>query len=381
MKSDELSPVSTHLEATTIPAASRASSWGPIVEFPESLPSSPEPKHDILQLTYDSQAFVPRQPSPVPDDDSYHLSSLSPIGLVSSLDVSADPVDSSSDSDAHQQSNPSSLIPTTRPRESPDPDYSPDPPWHPRQRGNFDTLVAALNTDVFAASGRVPASVDEALSSSGWLSAMEAEMAAHQHNQIWTLVSLPPGRRALGCRWVFTAKPVSHLLKARLVVQGFRQIHGLDDNETFSPVVRYDSVRIMLSLAAQFKMQIHQMDVTTAFLNGTFDEEIYMCQPPGFISPGNEEKAGHYVCCGKIKPVSSESQKVTYDEGKALRYLKGTSDLGIAYSYDPSSNLNGYSDADWGTSTMDRVLVTVYVFVLANGPITWKSKKQATVAL
>ena len=70
--------------------------------------------------------------------------------------------------------------------------------------------------------------------------------------------------------------------KARLVAQGFSQQEGIDYNETFSPVIRYDSVRVLLAVAASKKFKVHQMDVTTAFLHGDIDAEIYMKQPPGF---------------------------------------------------------------------------------------------------
>ncbi len=78
--------------------------------------------------------------------------------------------------------------------------------------------------------------------------------------------------------------------KARLVAQGFRQVQGLDYGETFSPVVRYESIRMLFAIAAQYDLHIHQMDVTTAFLNGDLVEEIYMQPPPG--SP----LAGSGVC-------------------------------------------------------------------------------------
>lgn len=122
-----------------------------------------------------------------------------------------------------------------------------------------------------------------------WRTAIAKELQAHSENNTWSLVSLPAGRRAIGCRWVFTIKDTSSppLYKARLVAQGFRQIHGIDYGETFSPVVRYESIRVLFALAAQFGLAIHQMDVTTAFLNGDLDEEIYMQVPDGVsASPG-----------------------------------------------------------------------------------------------
>ena len=139
----------------------------------------------------------------------------------------------------------------------------------------------------------IPSNYHEAVSCPDahlWLAAIKKELNAHSVNHTWSLVPLPPTRRAIGCRWVFTIKDTTTppTYKARLVAQGFRQIHGLDYTETFSPVVRYESIRVLFAIAAQFQLKIHQMDVTTAFLNGDLAEEIYMRVPPGITaSPGS----------------------------------------------------------------------------------------------
>ena len=78
----------------------------------------------------------------------------------------------------------------------------------------------------------------------------------------------------------------------RLVAQGYSQKFGQDYEETFSPLVRFESIRMIISLAAQYQLKLHQMDVTTAFLNGELEEEVYMRQPEGFIAEGQE----HLVC-------------------------------------------------------------------------------------
>ena len=107
---------------------------------------------------------------------------------------------------------------------------------------------------------------------------------------------LPPGRKTIGSKWVFREKHNSEgrvkRFKARLVAKGFAQKWGIDYDETFSPVVRFSSIRTSLALAIQNNMVVHQMDVVTAFLNGQLDEDIYMRQPEGYIQPGKE----HLVC-------------------------------------------------------------------------------------
>ena len=80
--------------------------------------------------------------------------------------------------------------------------------------------------------------------------------------------------------------------KARLVAQGCTQMFGLDYEETFSPVIRFESVRFLLAIGALHQLQLHQMDVSTAFLHGELTDEVYMRQPEGFIEPGKE----HLVC-------------------------------------------------------------------------------------
>lgn len=142
----------------------------------------------------------------------------------------------------------------------------------------------------------LPSTIQEALASPAfvsWIQAINKELDAHRENHTWTMATLPAGRRAIGCRWVFTIKDntTPPTYKARLVAQGFRQVHGLDYGETFSPVVRYESIRVLFALAATFDLVIHQMDVTTAFLNGELHEDIYMQPPPG--SPASGSKVCH----------------------------------------------------------------------------------------
>lgn len=131
-----------------------------------------------------------------------------------------------------------------------------------------------------------PTSVTEALSSSEkeeWKTAMNSEIESIKENNVWELVELPEGKRIVGSKWVFKRKiganGVVERYKARLVAQGFSQRSGIDYDETFCPVVRFESLRTLIALAVQQKMKIHQMDITSAFLNGKIEEEVYMKQP------------------------------------------------------------------------------------------------------
>jgi hypothetical protein len=122
-----------------------------------------------------------------------------------------------------------------------------------------------------------------------WAAACDYEIDALSKSGTWELVDLPPGRKAVKSKWVFKLKADGRF-RARLVAKGFTQIPGIDFDETFSPVARFESLRLLLALAALEDWEIHQMDVKSAFLNGVLDEEIYMEQPQGFIVTGQETK-------------------------------------------------------------------------------------------
>src|SRR3954466_15991697 len=130
--------------------------------------------------------------------------------------------------------------------------------------------------------------------SESWLGSMRSELKSMDENQVWKLVDLPDGARPVECKWVFKKKIDADgnvtVYKARLVAKGFRQIQGVDYDETFLPVAKLKSVRIMLAIAAYYDYEIWQMDVKTAFLNGDIDEELYMMQPQGFVDPKDAKK-------------------------------------------------------------------------------------------
>ncbi|RVW30164.1 Retrovirus-related Pol polyprotein from transposon TNT 1-94 [Vitis vinifera] len=133
-------------------------------------------------------------------------------------------------------------------------------------------------------------STPEALSHPGWRQAMVDEMAALHSNGTWDLVVLPSGKSTVGCRWVYTVKvgPDGQVdrLKARLVAKGYTQVYGSDYGDTFSPVAKIASVRLLLSMAAMRSWPLYQLDIKNAFLHGDLAEEVYMEQPPGFVAQG-----------------------------------------------------------------------------------------------
>src|ERR1041384_7715300 len=127
-----------------------------------------------------------------------------------------------------------------------------------------------------------------------WLEAMKSEIDSMDTNRVWTLVDIPEDRKAVENKWIFKKKTDADgnvsVYKARLFTKGFRQIQGVDYEETFSPVAMIKSIRILLAIAAYHDYEIWQMDVETAFLNGNIEEEFYMMQLEGFVDPRNAGK-------------------------------------------------------------------------------------------
>ncbi|KAG8497017.1 hypothetical protein CXB51_008247 [Gossypium anomalum] len=136
--------------------------------------------------------------------------------------------------------------------------------------------------------------LEEALESAEWRQAVMEEMKALKNNETWEVSDLPKGKKPVGCKWIFTTKfkPDGCIdrYKARLVAKGFTQNYGLDYDETFAPVAKLNTIRVLLSLAANLDWHLTQLDVKNAFLNGELSEEVYMDFPPGF-----EESKGQ-VC-------------------------------------------------------------------------------------
>lgn len=159
-----------------------------------------------------------------------------------------------------------------------------------KPRPNYAEMVFAYN----ATSLQEPISVNDALSrpdAKHWETAMKEEIDSLRENNTWELVHLPADRKPINSKWVFklkrdaSGKVVRH--KARLVIKGCAQKHGIDYDETYSPVVRYTSIRFLFALAAKHDLDIDQMDAVSAFLQGEIGEIIYMRQPEGF-SNGTE---------------------------------------------------------------------------------------------
>ena len=139
----------------------------------------------------------------------------------------------------------------------------------------------------------IPNSYREAMSSTKvtfWQKGIDKELASQHKNNTWKLVPRSQASNILTSRCVFGVKQLPdesgklvETAKGRLVARGFQQVEGLDYTETFAPVVKFTTIRLLLALVAHFNLELHQMDVVTASLNGDLDEDMYMEQPEGCI--------------------------------------------------------------------------------------------------
>jgi transposase InsO family protein len=182
-----------------------------------------------------------------------------------------------------------------------------------------------------------PKSYSEAINSENshqWKEAIKQEYDNLIKNETWELVELPKDRKAIGCKWVFKIKRNSDntidKYKARLVAQGFSQRKGIDYNETFSPVTRFATIRFLLAYANHYDLEIEQLDVVAAFLNGKIDEDLYMRQPQGHEVKGKE----HLICKLKksiygIKQAPHTWNETLYKTLNSLGFTKGTVDTTV----------------------------------------------------
>lgn len=142
-----------------------------------------------------------------------------------------------------------------------------------------------------------PSNVQEALESKPWKEAMDAEYQSLMKNNTWELVDLPPGKKVIGCKWIFKTKYEADgsidKHKARLVAKGYAQKEGIDDEKTFAPTAKIKSIRMIFALTAQFGWKLYQMDVKSAFLNGDLKEEVYMTQLEGYVALVKKKKCAN----------------------------------------------------------------------------------------
>nr|GFC90727.1 putative ribonuclease H-like domain-containing protein [Tanacetum cinerariifolium] len=139
-----------------------------------------------------------------------------------------------------------------------------------------------------------PKRVHQALMDPSWIEAIQEELLQFKMQKVWILVDLPYGKRDIGTKWVYKNKKDERGIvirnNARLVAQRYTQEEGIDYEEVFAPVARIEAIRLFLAYASFMGFLVYQMDVKSSFLYGTIEEEVYVCQPPGFEDPDHPNK-------------------------------------------------------------------------------------------
>ncbi|GJW74340.1 putative reverse transcriptase, RNA-dependent DNA polymerase [Tanacetum coccineum] len=235
-----------------------------------------------------------------------------------------------------------------------------------------------------------PKKVIHALKDPSWIEGMQEELLQFKLQEVWTLVDLPYGKRAIGTKWVFRNKKDERGIvirnKARLVAQGYTKEEWIDYDEVFAPVARIEAIRLFLAYSSFKDFVVYQMDVKSAFLYGKIEEEVYVCQPPRFEDPDfpdrvyNVEKALYrlhqapraWSMIGSLMYLTSSrpdimfavcscaryqvNPKVSHLHAVKMifRYLKGQPKLGLWYSKDSHFDLVAYTDSDYSGASLDR---------------------------
>nr|GEW18185.1 hypothetical protein [Tanacetum cinerariifolium] len=223
--------------------------------------------------------------------------------------------------------------------------------------------------------------------------------------KVWRLVPRPKGKTIIKTKWIFkNKKDESNLVirnKARLVAVGYSQQEGIVYDETFAPVARIEAIRLFLAYVAHKNFTVFQMDVKTTFLNGILKEEVYVGQPPGFVStqyPDDVYALDKALYGLKQAPwawydvlsqflIESDFKKANPNEHhvsaikRIFCYLKGTINLGLWYSKDSGFDLTAYLDADHAGCHLDQKSTSGSVQNLGDKLVCWSSKKQNCVSI
>jgi histone deacetylase 1/2 len=218
----------------------------------------------------------------------------------------------------------------------------------------------------FFTSSDEPRNLEEALNDKNWKKAMDSEYMALMKNKTWHLVPPRKGINVVDCKWVWKKKYKSDgsldKYKGRLVAKGFKQRYGIDYGDTFSPVVKPATIRVVLSLAISRGWSLRQLDVSNAFLHGHLEEDVYMKQPPGY----EDKNFPGYVC---------KLDKALYGLKQAPRawYSRLSTKL----------QMLGFkaSKADTSLFFMKKGSLTMFVLVYVDDIIVVSSVPGATVAL
>nr|GEW23701.1 ribonuclease H-like domain-containing protein [Tanacetum cinerariifolium] len=235
-----------------------------------------------------------------------------------------------------------------------------------------------------------PKRVHQVSKDPSWIEVIQKELLQFKMQKFYVLVDLPHGKRAIGTKWVFRNKKDERGIvvrnKARLVAQGHTQEGGIDYEEVFAPVARKEAKRLFLAYASFVGFMVYKMDVKSAFLYGTIEEEVYVCQPLGFEDTDYRDKIYKVV---KALYGLHQAPRAWYETlanyllenvKRIFRYLKVKPYLGLWYPKDSPFNLVAYSDSDYAGASLDKKSTTGGCQFLRCRIISWKYKKKIVVA-
>ncbi|GKC92993.1 retrovirus-related pol polyprotein from transposon TNT 1-94 [Tanacetum coccineum] len=225
-----------------------------------------------------------------------------------------------------------------------------------------------------------PKNVNEAIQDESWTMAMQEKLNQFKTNDVWSLVPPLENQTIIGTKWVFKNKldenGVVSRNKARLVAQGYNQQEGINFDETYAPVARLESIRILLAYAYAHDFKLFQMDVKSVFLNSFINEEVYVSQPPGFIDfkkPNHVFKLKKALYDVKKAPKAWEPIDDTKYRGMigSLLYLTARTEVEIIV----------YAKSDYAGDYVDRKSTSGVCTFMECCLTSWFSKKQTALAI
>nr|GFB80830.1 retrovirus-related Pol polyprotein from transposon TNT 1-94 [Tanacetum cinerariifolium] len=238
-----------------------------------------------------------------------------------------------------------------------------------------------------------PKNVKKAMTDPAWIESMQEELLQFKRLDVWVLVLAPYNITPLTLKWLFKNKHDEEQMvirnKSRLVVRGYRQEEGIDFEESFALVARMEAIRIFLAYAAHKSFIVFQMDVKTVILHCTLKEDVYVCQPEGFI---DSDHPSHVYKLKKALYGLKQASRAWYDELSTFHlqnhFFKGTTDLTLFIRcfvddilVDSGFKPTGFSDADYAGCKDTFKSTFGGAQLLGEKLVSWSSKKQDYTAL